>query len=110
MFSAGILGAETTEQSLLPTFELFLRDLDEVKVGVIRHLASFLAVLSSPHRIQYLPVLSEISAEDNVNWRFRRLIARYALCCRCSVIALTLARSLTQRTHLLSSNCDGCVV
>jgi hypothetical protein len=47
-----------------------------VQVGVIRHLADFLAVLSPEKRKQYLSVISDINAEDNINWRFRRLLAR----------------------------------
>ena len=33
---AAILGQETAEAELLPTFSHFLKDLDEVKVGVIQ--------------------------------------------------------------------------
>lgn len=71
---AAILGEELTESELLPTFDLFIKDLDEVKVGVIQHLAAFIAALSPAKRLAYLPVLSEIRMETD-NWRFRSLLA-----------------------------------
>ena len=37
----------TNTAQLLPTFDRFLKDLDEVKVGVIQHLCAFLAVLGT---------------------------------------------------------------
>jgi len=72
---AKILGTAKTEQYLLPTFELFLKDLEEVRVGVIRHFAYFLEVLTPPTRSKYLPVLEEIRS-DLINWRFRKMLAR----------------------------------
>lgn len=71
---AKILGEQLTEEYLLETFEMFLNDLDQVKVGVIRHLSEFLAVLSPETRIQYVDSLQELQRE--VNWRFRKLIAK----------------------------------
>eukprot|EP01113_Clastostelium_recurvatum_P025173 TRINITY_DN3026_c0_g1_i2.p1 TRINITY_DN3026_c0_g1~~TRINITY_DN3026_c0_g1_i2.p1 ORF type:complete len:671 (+),score=193.31 TRINITY_DN3026_c0_g1_i2:151-2163(+) len=72
---ARILGGSVAESSLLPTFELFLRDLDEVRVGVIRHFAEFLEVLPMETRERYVPILQEVQA-DSANWRFRRLLAK----------------------------------
>jgi len=69
-----ILGRELAEAELLSIFDVFLRDLDEVKVGIIQHLAAFLTVLSEPTRVTYLPMLVEIRAETD-NWRFRFLLA-----------------------------------
>ena len=45
--------------------DLFIKDLDEVKVGVIQSLAPFIAALPPSTRLQYLPILAEIRAEDN---------------------------------------------
>ena len=59
---AAILGAELAETELLPTFDLFIKDLDEVKVGVIQHLAAFVGALAPETRLQYLPVLAEVPA------------------------------------------------
>ena len=51
--------------------------LDEVKVGIIQHLAAFLATLSEATRANYLPTLVEIRAETD-NWRFRCMLASQA--------------------------------
>jgi serine/threonine-protein phosphatase 4 regulatory subunit 1 len=71
---ARILGPQLTESVLLSPFDLFLKDLDEVRVGVIRNVASFLSHVPSPTRERYLPVLGDI-AGDTSNWRFRKLFA-----------------------------------
>ena len=42
---AAILGEEYTTADLLPVFQGFLRDLDEVRVGVLRHLYDFFKVV-----------------------------------------------------------------
>ena len=42
----------STTAQLLPTFDRFLKDLDEVKVGVIQHLCAFLAVLDEGTRLE----------------------------------------------------------
>lgn len=72
---AKILGAEITENELLEPFDLFLKDLDQVKVGVVRHFADFLSVLSPEKRQSYVSVLEDIQM-SSVNWRFRKLIAK----------------------------------
>ncbi|KAL6051210.1 Serine/threonine-protein phosphatase 4 regulatory subunit 1 [Balamuthia mandrillaris] len=73
---ARIVGTDITERDLLPVFEVFLRDINEVKVGVVRHVAEFLQLLSPTSRSKYLPIICEITNEDDSNWRFRRLIAK----------------------------------
>mmetsp|Transcript_27619 Transcript_27619/g.47289 ORF Transcript_27619/g.47289 Transcript_27619/m.47289 type:complete len:607 (-) Transcript_27619:62-1882(-) len=72
---AKILGTELTEAHLLPTFELFLKDLDQVKVGVIRHLSEFLEVLSPETRTEYIDIIRDIQLHG-ANWRFRKLLAK----------------------------------
>jgi len=73
---ARILGPDLAEAELLPTFELYLKDADEVKVGVVRNLAAFLAALSPTTRESYLPVLDELlTGTAPLNWRFRKLLA-----------------------------------
>lgn len=71
---AGILGTALAEQHLLGAFELLVRDLDEVRVGVLQSLAQFVAVLSPDARVRYLALVVEIK-EAAENWRFRELIA-----------------------------------
>jgi serine/threonine-protein phosphatase 4 regulatory subunit 1 len=72
---AKILGTELTEEHLLSTFNLFLKDLDQVRVGVIRHLSSFLEVLSPLRRAEYIESIRDIQL-NSANWRFRKLLAK----------------------------------
>jgi serine/threonine-protein phosphatase 4 regulatory subunit 1 len=41
---AAILGEDLTVSDLVPIFDEFLKDLDEVRIGVLKHLANFLKV------------------------------------------------------------------
>eukprot|EP00339_Tiarina_fusa_P026524 CAMPEP_0117008902 /NCGR_PEP_ID=MMETSP0472-20121206/8245_1 /TAXON_ID=693140 ORGANISM="Tiarina fusus, Strain LIS" /NCGR_SAMPLE_ID=MMETSP0472 /ASSEMBLY_ACC=CAM_ASM_000603 /LENGTH=610 /DNA_ID=CAMNT_0004711061 /DNA_START=14 /DNA_END=1846 /DNA_ORIENTATION=+ len=70
-----ILGTELTEAHLLSTFGLFLKDLDQVKVGVIRHLSEFLEILSPERRKDYVDIITDIQLHGG-NWRFRKLLAK----------------------------------
>uniref|UniRef100_A0A6B2L0B2 TOG domain-containing protein n=1 Tax=Arcella intermedia TaxID=1963864 RepID=A0A6B2L0B2_9EUKA len=72
---AAILGNEISEVTLVPIFETFLKDLDEVKVGVIKYLAKFLSVLSMERRKTYTYVLEDL-LQPPLNWRFRKLIGK----------------------------------
>lgn len=47
-----IVGEEITSRDLVPVFDGFLNDLDEVRIGVLKHLADFLKVRSSCLTIQ----------------------------------------------------------
>merc|ERR1719394_942598 len=67
-----ILGEEAAGQDLIPIFNGFIKDLDEVRIGVLKHLADFLSLLSPEARAEYLPRLEEFLKMDNDrNWRFR---------------------------------------
>lgn len=69
---AFILGEELTQKDLLPVFEGFIKDLDEVRIGVLKHLAHFLKMLPQQQRELFLPRLNEFLNLDNAhNWRFR---------------------------------------
>ena len=73
---AKILGPDTAETSLLGFFDRFIKDVEEVSVGAIKYLASFLKNLHPPARESYLPVMAEvIESSDNHNWRVRELVA-----------------------------------
>jgi len=71
---AKILGVEITEQHLCPAFEAFLKDLDEVKLGVVQNMASFINSLGESKE-KYFTLVSGI-AEDADSWRIREEIAR----------------------------------
>lgn len=75
-----ILGEELTATDLVPIYDGFIKDLDEVRIGVLKHLATFLKILKPIDRCQYLPRLSDFLATDNEwNWRFREELATQLL-------------------------------
>jgi len=71
---AHILGPQQTEIILLPIFDLFLKDLDEVKVGVLENISNFLGVLTPTSRERYLPLLVDLKSTKN--WRFRKILSK----------------------------------
>uniref|UniRef100_A0A183IH74 PPP4R1 n=1 Tax=Soboliphyme baturini TaxID=241478 RepID=A0A183IH74_9BILA len=96
---AAILGPEITEQDLLPVFVGFLRDLDEVRIGILQHLYDFMkvraldkcilvvmtlfcfnyrvALLNKNACRTLLGNLADFLQSDNVrDWRFRHLFAQ----------------------------------
>ncbi|KAG0719281.1 Serine/threonine-protein phosphatase 4 regulatory subunit 1 [Chionoecetes opilio] len=73
---AVILGEEIAQSDLVPVFNGFIKDLDEVRIGVLKHLAHFLRLLRPQHRRNYLPRMDEFLRTDNENnWRFRLELA-----------------------------------
>lgn len=71
-----ILGPEYTSQDLLPVFLSFMKDLDEVRYGILQNLAAILRLLNRPEQLGILPKLSEfLKLDNNRNWRIR-----YTLC------------------------------
>jgi serine/threonine-protein phosphatase 4 regulatory subunit 1 len=69
---AVILGEDLTITELVPVFDEFLKDLDEVRVGILKHLADFLRLLKMDVRRLYLTKLPEFLKTDNSrNWRLR---------------------------------------
>jgi hypothetical protein len=64
------------EEELVPVFEEMVQDVEIVQMGVIKHLAKFLAMLPEPCRVSYLPLLHDILHSTNpFNWRLRRYLA-----------------------------------
>ncbi|GAA5815755.1 hypothetical protein MFLAVUS_009270 [Mucor flavus] len=72
---ARIIGAERTERDLVQIFALYLMDLDEVKQGVLEHLAEFLNVLATSSRNEYIPILAEVWDGVMSNWHLRDILA-----------------------------------
>ncbi|KAG0192959.1 hypothetical protein DFQ28_006991 [Apophysomyces sp. BC1034] len=72
---ARIIGPERTERDLVQIFALYLMDLDEVKEGVLNHLADFLAILATNTRNEYIPILAEVWDGVMTNWRLRDILA-----------------------------------
>ncbi|XP_018090486.1 serine/threonine-protein phosphatase 4 regulatory subunit 1 isoform X2 [Xenopus laevis] len=73
---AVILGNKLTAADLVPIFNGFLKDLDEVRIGVLKHLYDFLKLLHADMRREYLYQLQEfLTTDNNRNWRFRYELA-----------------------------------
>lgn len=73
---AVILGDQLTAADLVPIFNGFLKDLDEVRIGILKHLHDFLKLLHIDKRREYLYQLQEFLVTDNSrNWRFRAELA-----------------------------------
>ncbi|CAG5082402.1 Similar to Ppp4r1: Serine/threonine-protein phosphatase 4 regulatory subunit 1 (Rattus norvegicus), partial [Cotesia congregata] len=71
-----ILGEELAAQDLLPIYDGFIKDLDEVRIGALKHLATFLKVLKPADRCHFLPRLQAfLSIDNDGNWRFREEVA-----------------------------------
>lgn len=69
---ASILGEDIASRDLVPIFKGFVRDLDEVRIGALEHLADFLKFLDSDTRNMLLPLLKEFLKTDNDrNWRYK---------------------------------------
>jgi len=71
-----IVGEEITHNDLVPVFDGFLKDLDEVRIGVLKHLAEIFRLLRPEVRLQYLSRVHDFMKTDNTrNWRFREELA-----------------------------------
>lgn len=69
---ARIVGPEIAEKDLCPVFDVYRRDTEDVRAGVVRHLAAFLGALSPECRESYLPVLEEVLQQSSpLKWRAR---------------------------------------
>ncbi|MFH4974097.1 hypothetical protein AB6A40_000806 [Gnathostoma spinigerum] len=79
---AAIIGSENTDQHLVPIFEQFMRDIEDVKVGLLKHLFEFFQLVTPSTRRKLLSVLANFlhSDTDNErNWRFRREFTRQCI-------------------------------
>ncbi|XP_059476556.1 serine/threonine-protein phosphatase 4 regulatory subunit 1-like isoform X2 [Neocloeon triangulifer] len=73
---AAILGEDLASTDLMPIFMEFVKDLDEVRIGVLKHLTSFLKILRHDECEKFLPELSRLLQMDHhTNWRYREELA-----------------------------------
>ncbi|CAN0278923.1 unnamed protein product, partial [Discosporangium mesarthrocarpum] len=73
---AKVLKTQDVEEDLIPCMEAFLRDVEEVRLGVMKHLAQLFEHMSPPTREQHLGLLAEIlQTTSPFNWRLRELLA-----------------------------------
>ncbi|CAM9430042.1 unnamed protein product [Scytosiphon promiscuus] len=74
---AKVLKADDVERDLVPAMEAFLRDMEDVRLGVIRHLADFFGEMTPQQREKHLNVLVEIlQTTSPFNWRLREVLAQ----------------------------------
>uniref|UniRef100_A0A0A9XLJ4 Serine/threonine-protein phosphatase 4 regulatory subunit 1 n=2 Tax=Lygus hesperus TaxID=30085 RepID=A0A0A9XLJ4_LYGHE len=77
---AVIVGEEVATEDLVPVFHGFIKDLDEVRVAALKHLAHFLKLLRPDGRDSFLPLLTQFLMMDNQwRWRFRQELAEQLL-------------------------------
>ncbi|KAG9300906.1 hypothetical protein G9A89_004964 [Geosiphon pyriformis] len=79
---AKVVGPQKTEQDLLSVFAFYLVDIDEVRSGLMEHLAAFIECLPQNTRNEYLPKLNDVWDGVKHQWRLRDEIAKQipALC------------------------------
>jgi len=73
---AKILKTEKTEMDLIPALDIFLKDIDAIREGVVKSFAQFLEILSPEKREEHLANLWELASEVDTNWRFRLYLAQ----------------------------------
>ncbi|KAI8072452.1 armadillo-type protein [Gongronella butleri] len=71
---ARIIGPMRAERDLIHIFALYLMDMNQVKEGVLRHLADFMHCLPASSRDEYLPVLKEIWEGITHHYQFREIV------------------------------------
>lgn len=77
---AEILGEELTAKDLVPIYTGLIKDLDEVRIGALKHLADFVKLLPSVERKTFLNQFEMFLVTDNEwNWRFREELAQQLL-------------------------------
>lgn len=79
---AQMLPAADVMKDLVPLFNLFLKDIVQVRFGVMKNFAKFLSVLDKEVQNKYLDLITNIDDMDIVddndgasNWRFREVLA-----------------------------------
>ncbi|CAG8432946.1 9864_t:CDS:10 [Diversispora eburnea] len=73
---AKVIGPTKTKEDLLNVFSLYLIDAEEVKSGLIEHLAAFIECLPQSNRDEYLPTLNDVWEGVSDQWRLRNEIAK----------------------------------
>lgn len=72
-----IIEKDFAARDLVPIYNGFIKDLDEVRIGALKHFSTFLKVLSPQDRMLYLPKLNDFLITDNKwNWRLREELVK----------------------------------
>jgi serine/threonine-protein phosphatase 4 regulatory subunit 1 len=71
-----ILGTDYTQIDLVPIFDSYIKDVDEVRIGIVSNLTKFFGILNIDYRRTYISKLNDFLKMDNQrNWRFRNELA-----------------------------------
>jgi len=71
-----ILGTDNTQIDLVPIFDSYIKDVDEVRIGIVSSLTKFFRILNIDYRRTYISKLNDFLKMDNQrNWRFRNELA-----------------------------------
>ena len=70
---AKILGESMTESELMPVLFYFMKDVDEVREGVMVSLPEFVASLNEIQRESYVDKISGAWVSGEENWRKRAM-------------------------------------
>jgi len=71
----GMIGEKMSGDILLPIFDNYLRDLEDIKRQILKNLAKFLKLVPADKRKKYLYLLDEIQNTSG-NWRFRNIVGK----------------------------------
>uniref|UniRef100_A0A915Q2K0 Serine/threonine-protein phosphatase 4 regulatory subunit 1 n=1 Tax=Setaria digitata TaxID=48799 RepID=A0A915Q2K0_9BILA len=76
---AAIIGEENADVHLVPVFERFMEDIEDVKLGLLNHLYDFFKLVTPATRQKLLSVLPNFlhsDADGGRNWRYRHEYVR----------------------------------
>lgn len=86
---AAILGPALTEQSLLPALDTFLRDLDEVRYGVLKNFALIMRAITPAKRIAYLEVIWMVQVRTQARQEVRDAFGGSCSLASCRALSLS---------------------
>uniref|UniRef100_A0A914RCI1 Uncharacterized protein n=1 Tax=Parascaris equorum TaxID=6256 RepID=A0A914RCI1_PAREQ len=79
---AAIIGEENADAHLVPVFEQFMKDVEDVRLGLLKHLYDFFKLVTPGTRKKLLTVLASFlhsDAENERNWRSRHEYTRLVI-------------------------------
>ena len=68
---------EVVKNQLIPAFDIFFHDIEDVKLGVVEHFGDFLEALPElDFRKPFVTFFWELQAETDAHWRYRKLLGQ----------------------------------
>lgn len=74
---AKALGCDIASHDLYEIFDLYLRDLDEMKMPILEHLSGFLRLFNQECRDLFISAFPSYVKSLDDNWRLREILTRY---------------------------------